>query len=161
MTALGDAAVAILVLQAGLRRGYPTRALPGATDAIAALDRLSQSGVVRPLLLELARSLRDGDVAPAEVADALEDIGEAALDEVIAAVEIAAFVSRASRPASPPPPSGRGDEEAVELRAARDATGDTLPPSGEVELGEMACCGADTEPPASVQWWDELPTVRC
>ncbi len=144
MTALGDAASAVLALQAGLRRGYPAHSLPGADDALAALNRLAESGIVRPLLLDLALSLRHGcEVTPCEVADALEDIGDAALDEVIAAVEIAAFVSRASRPASPPPPSGRGDEMALEMGATRDAR-DTEPP-----------------PPWSSEWWGDFPTVRC
>jgi hypothetical protein len=87
----------------------------------------------------------------------------AALGDCLCACHGAA-TAPASRPASPPPPSGDGDEEAEELSAARAATGDTLPPaSGDVDLPEMACCtGADTEPPApgETQWFDDVPTVR-
>ncbi|XXX79275.1 hypothetical protein WMF30_10920 [Sorangium sp. So ce134] len=173
MSAIGDASEALLALQAVLRRGYDARALPGAADALAALDRLAEAGVMRTGLLVLAYSLRHSEVAPVEVADALEELSELAADEVIAAASAAA--AAVSRPETPPPPSGRGDEEAVEHRAARAATGDTLPPeSGDVPLGWMACAGADTlppleeaygaatEPPApeSVEWWDDQPAVR-
>jgi hypothetical protein len=98
------------------------------------------------------------------VADGLVAIEELMVAETMAEMLAArTSVPPASRPASPPPRSERGDEMAAELRAARASTGDTLPPSGEVEFGEMACCGADTDPPApgSVQWWDDTPTVRC
>jgi hypothetical protein len=132
-------------------------------ETIAALERLAEACGAPPWIRWRLASLLDEETWRAdwteESGELIERLGELlALDE---ALDASPASTPRHTPVIHPPPSDDGDDLATELRAARDATGDTLPPSGEVELGEMACCGADTEPPASVQWWDDVPTVRC
>ncbi|MGK3995000.1 hypothetical protein [Sorangium sp. So ce1024] len=206
MSALKDASEALLVLRAALRRDPVPSPLPCAAEALAALERIIESGTSRVSLTILAHGLRRGDVELVDVEDAIDALGEVALQEALAAptkvisdayyprptdtvawncmagrhgtcrgwsIEVGACGCdchglatdpAASRPASPPPPSGRGDDLAVELSAAYAATGDTLPPaSGELELGEMACCaGSDTDraAPGDGWLWGEIPPVE-
>ncbi|WP_438029128.1 hypothetical protein [Sorangium sp. So ce233] len=139
-------------------------------ETIAALERLSEACGEPPWLRWRLASLLDEETWRAdwteESGELIQALGELlALDEAMDAPPALAAAPAApeSRPASPPPPSGDGDEEAAELSAALAATGDTVPPaSGERELGEMACAAADTDAPepGSVEWWDDQPTVR-
>lgn len=140
-------------------------------ETLAAFERLAEAGIDSAWLRWRITYLHDDLMWRAywamEGAELFQRLGELlALDEALDAPPALAAVPAApeSRPETPPPPSGEGDEEAVELSAALAATGDTLPPeSGPRELGEMACCaGSDTDraAPGDGWLWGEIPPVE-
>lgn len=162
-TALEGAALAAVKLSAAMPTCNVALCDERRRSLVASLERLHQAGVTSLWLTDWIAALSDERLWMVEfsagVPGLLRLLGELMLlDDAVAAS------APASRPASPPPPSDEGDALKLELSAARAATGETLPPaSGYRELAEMACSGADTEPPLAEAWSDVDPeqTVEC
>ncbi|WP_437310121.1 hypothetical protein [Sorangium sp. So ce388] len=157
--ALEGAALAAVCLDAAMAAGASGPVVERRRELVDALDRLHQAGVASVRLTDWLAALRDERIWSIEFRagslSLLRTLGELLnLDEAVAAP------ASESRPETPPPPSGDGDEESLEHAAARDSR-DTLPPaSGHRELAEMACVGADTLPPdADGDLWDGETTI--
>lgn len=125
-------------------------------EALAAFERLAESGIDSPWLRWRISYLHDDLMWRAcwamEGVELFQRLGELlSLDEAVT-------VAPSSRPATPPPASGRGDELKLEPAAASDAR-DTEPPSDPLwpddgrddrsQPGGMACCGTETWDPSA------------
>lgn len=132
---------ALLVLQASFLReedAYVGFCRIRSVECLRALQAEGESG---PWLHVGLADIGDLRGTPAsEIEGVVADCICAIEDLLVAEAKAEFFATRASRPASPPPPSERGDEETEEYAAARDAR-DTDPPLAEA----FATGGSDTE----------------